>query len=127
TTDEGSRITSEPRMQLPVPVKPTAATKLRDLQENSDDLENLRSGDPANILKWAGQMNLLPSSVLAGFLGGAVGTTAGVAFGGVVIGAFALPAVVITGPLGMAAGVAAAILMWRGPRTWHIEREVARI
>lgn len=115
------------KSQLPVLMKPTAATKIRELEKHSDELEKLHVDDPDRILKLAGRMDLLPSSVLAGFLGGAVGSTAGIILGGFTIAAIAMPAVAITGPLGMAAGVAAAILMWRGPRTWYIERETARI
>ena len=70
-------------------------------------------------------MDLMGSSVLAGFLGGAVGSTAGVTLGGIAIAGLALPAVAITGPLGMAAGIAVAILAFRGRERWDIEKRIS--
>jgi hypothetical protein len=110
---------------LPALSRPTPAVKIAELEKSSHELEKLDVDQPARILNWARQMDVMASSVLAGFVGGAVGSTAGVTFGGIAIAGFALPAVAITGPLGMAVGVAVALLAWRGPKRWHIEKLIS--
>jgi len=112
---------------LPAVVKPSLPEKrIEELERSSHELEKLGQGDPAPVLEWAGTMDLMKSSVLTGFLGGAVGSAAGVTLSGVAIAGFALPAVAITGPLGMAAGVAVAILAWRGRDWWRVEKDIGR-
>jgi hypothetical protein len=104
----------------------TPSKRVKEFERASHELENLDQDDPKQILKLAGTMDLMKSSVLAGFLGGSVGATGGVMLSGIVVAGLALPAVVITGPLGMAAGVAIAILAWRGKDWWRVEKAIAQ-
>jgi hypothetical protein len=106
-------------------LRPVSENKITELRRASNELEKLDLDKPGQILKWAGQMDLMRSSVLAGFLGGAVGSTAGITLGGIAIAGFALPVAALTGPLGMAAGVAVAILAFRGPERLRIEKQIS--
>ncbi len=60
------------------------------------------------------------SSVLAGIIGGFAGGTAGVAV------AKSAAAIAVAGPVGAAIGVALAVLAWRGPAHWKVERASER-
>lgn len=59
------------------------------------------------------------SSVLAGIVGGFAGAAAGVSMA-------SGDAVVVAGPVGAAIGVAVAVLAWRGPAHWRVERATDR-
>jgi len=122
-----TKVVTKPAANLPAVVKPQAAKKISELKKSQNELTKLETDQPDQIIKYAGLMDLLRSSVLAGFLGGTVGTTAGITFGGLAIAGFSLPAIAITGPLGMTAGIALALLAWRGPSQWRLEKRLSNM
>jgi hypothetical protein len=62
------------------------------------------------------------SSTLVGIVGAIAGGT-----GGVALTAAVGTTLIVTGPLGAAAGAALAILAWRGKKHWQLERETAKL
>ena len=60
------------------------------------------------------------SSALAGIIGGACGAAIGMAV------ATSPGAIAVAGPLGAVIGVAFAVLVWRGPAHWKVERAIER-
>jgi hypothetical protein len=64
----------------------------------------------------------MPSSVLVGIVGGVAGTVGGVALSTAVGGLL-----IVTGPLGLAAGAATAILLFRGRKLWQLENDTSKV
>jgi hypothetical protein len=102
------------------------ARRVDELRRASHDLQKLETSAPTDLLKIAEAINLRRSSTLLGCLGGAVGSAIGIALPGMAMGGLMLPAIILGGPAGVFAGVAIALLAWRGPRRlrleWNIER-----
>jgi hypothetical protein len=63
-----------------------------------------------------------PSEVLAGIIGGVLGGC-----GGTAVSMTAGAMLVVSGPLGLALGVAAGILIFRGPSFWRLERATHKL
>lgn len=67
------------------------------------------------------------SSVLAGIIGGALGSIGGIGISTVSVGAFTVGGAVLTGPIGLAVGAALAVLSWRGTAYLKLERAKERL
>jgi Flp pilus assembly protein TadB len=63
-----------------------------------------------------------PSTFLAAIVGGVVGSA-----GGLALTTFAGTALLVTGPLGLAAGAALAVLAFRGRKHWRLERSSQKL
>lgn len=59
------------------------------------------------------------SAALAGIIGGFAGAATGMSMAG-------SGTMVVAGPVGAAIGIAVAVLLWRGPAHWRVERATAR-
>ncbi len=94
----------------------------RALKSATGQAERLSDVTRRNIEDVAGQYDRAPSSVLAGIVGGVVGSA-----GGLALTTVAGTALVVTGPLGLALGAALAILAFRGPRYWSLERSTRKL
>jgi hypothetical protein len=83
-----------------------ADSRLRKLEtQTREDIDNLARAQ-------SGQR----SSMLAAIIGGLVGATAGISI------APTAATIAVGGPVGAAIGVALAVLVWRGPSHWRVER-----
>ncbi len=81
------------------------------------NLESEKRIDVDDVIK----VHIRPrSSVLAGIIGGFAGASIGI-----YLATIEVP-LAVTGPIGAAIGIAVALLMWRGPSQWRVERATDR-
>jgi hypothetical protein len=82
-------------------------------------LQKLETQTPRNIDEAVSSRTGPRSSVLAGIVGGFAGAAVGVSLA-------SDGAMVVAGPVGAAIGIAVAVLAWRGPAHWRVERATER-
>lgn len=112
----GTALVTQP-VTLSPEVRRKAEITLRALDETKEDAQKVTALSPDQLRKTAEDYDKAPSSVLAGIVGGVIGSA-----GGFTLTTFTGAALVVSGPIGLAAGVALGVLSFRGRKYLRLER-----